>query len=90
MMRFQLGGVFANKDFFEVDTKLTGPARYRGTKWGNDVRLHSSNRVAPRANASRPNRMRAFFVFFSTYKILSRESLLTQTPYIGRKKNGRT
>jgi phosphoserine aminotransferase len=65
MMRFQLGGVFANNDFIKVITKLTGPARYSRTKWRN---VRSSNRVAPRANASRPNRMRAFFVFLQTYE----------------------
>ncbi|MFD0693816.1 hypothetical protein ACFQZT_06890 [Paenibacillus sp. GCM10027628] len=35
MMSIQLGGVFAKEGLKSVISKLTGTARYRGTKWRN-------------------------------------------------------
>lgn len=56
MKRIQLGGVLVKNSPYGLCPKLTGPARYRGTK-----RIEScyvmvrSSWVAPRADAPRPN-----------------------------------
>ena len=58
----QLGGVYDQGSDISFP-KLTGTARYRGTKRMNDSIMHHQVGWHREQNAPRPNRMRAFFVF---------------------------